>query len=139
MDSLLESVLESTDFLRPYLKQFSKHFDSNSKLVEIASTSDKYINILKEYGINIKSFENELEVDGILSVHTNMYENNIEELFNIINSILKEDGLVFFVIRDKTNIYKSLEYHLLNNYNLVEEYISDNNWKFILYQKSTIK
>ena len=117
MNELLNSVLESTDFLTPYLKQFAKYFDSSS----------------------IEPFENQSNLDGVLSIHTNEYENNIDDLVNIIDNILKEEGYVFFVIRNKTNILKSLEYHLLDKFTLVEEYISDDNWKFILYKKSTIK
>ena len=139
MNELLNSVLESTDFLTPYLKQFAKYFDSSSKLVEISSTTSKYINILKEQNISIEPFENQSDLDGVLSIHTNEYENNIDDLVNIIDNILKEEGYVFFVIRNKTKILKSLEYHLLDKFTLVEEYISDDNWKFILYKKSTIK
>ena len=139
MNELLNSVLESTDFLTPYLKQLAKYFDSSSKLVEISSTTSKYINILKEQNISIEPFENQSNLDGVLSIHTNEYENNIDDLVNIIDNILKEEGYVFFVIRNKTNILKSLEYHLLDKFTLVEEYISDDNWKFILYKKSTIK
>lgn len=139
MNELLNSVLESTEFLIPYLKQFAKYFNENSKLVEISSTTEKYINILKELNIDIKPYNNQTEVDGVLVVHTNTYEENIDDLVNIITSILKEEGYVFFVIRNKTNIVERLEYHLLDKYILEEEFISDDNWKFILYKKSTIK
>lgn len=139
MNELLTSVLESTNFLTPYLKQFAKYFDETSKLVEISATTDKYINIIKELNIDIESYTNQKEVDGVLVVHTNNYEENIEDLVNIITSILKDDGYVFFVIRNKTNIVERLEYHLLDKYKLEEEFISDDNWKFILYKKSTIK
>lgn len=139
MNELLNSVLESTEFLTPYLKQFAKYFNENSKLVEISSITDKYINILKELNIDIEPYTNQKEVDGVLVVHTNNYEENIDDLVNIITSILNDDGYVFFVIRNKTNIVERLEYHLLDKYILEEEFISDDNWKFILYKKSTIK
>ena len=139
MDDLLLSVLEDTDFLKPYIKQFSKYFNQDSKLVEISPKSNKYIEYLKELNINIEEYNNQNNIDGILLINTNEYIDKIEELFEIINNILKEEGYIFFRIRNKNNLLEKIEYHLLNNYKLVEEFINDDNWNFLLYQKSTIK
>lgn len=139
MNELLESVLENNNFLIPYLKQFAKYFNESSKLVEISPLTKKNINYLKELNINIEEYNNQENIDGVLITNNKLYEENIDELFNKIDKILNESGYIFFVIRNKTNILVNLEYHLLNKYNLVEEFISDENWKFLLYQKSTIK
>ena len=139
MDDLLLSVLEDTDFLKPYIKQFSKYFNQDSKLVEISPKSNKYIEYLKELNINIEEYNNQNNIDGILLINTNEYIDKTEELFEIINNILKEEGYIFFRIRNKNYLLEKIEYHLLNNYKLVEEFINDDNWNFLLYQKSTIK
>lgn len=133
---ILNEIWESNNFLLPYLKQFRNNFEGIPHITELGKTTSKYLDYLESLNCNIE--ESEL-YDGIIVINTHNYEKTLEELFTNINKILKDEGLIFFVIRDKTNLIERIEYHLLTKYHLIQEYIGDDNWKFLLYQKSSIK
>lgn len=134
--NILEEVLEDNNFLIPYLNQFRKNFKGNPTIKEIGISTDKYIKYLASIECDINTHE---LYDGIIAINTYLYEDKLEELKSEINNSLKEKGFLFIVIRNKSNLKEKMEYHLMEEYKLVQEYIGDDNWKFLLYQKSTIK
>lgn len=135
-EEILEIVLESNNFLLSYLKQFRNNLGDNATVTEIGIHSDKYLNYLASLGCNINKQD---RYDGVIVINTFLYEQKEESLYKMIDELLVDNGYVFLVIHNKGMLKEHLTYHFLTKYELVQEYIGDENWNFLLYQKSTIK
>lgn len=132
-DKILDEILNESTFLNPYLKQFKNYLPDKPIVNELGSKNDKYLNELINLGCNIGNDN----LDGLIVINTNTYKDNIEQLIKDINNSLKDNGYLFIVLKPQTKEKSRIEFYLEDNYKVIEEFIGDDNWNFLLYQKST--
>lgn len=132
-DKILDEILNESTFLNPYLKQFKNYLTDKPVINELGSNNDKYLNELIKLGCTIGNDN----LDGLIVINTNNYKDKIEQLIKDIDSSLKDDGYLFIVLKPQTKEKSRIEFYLEDNYKIIEEFIGDENWNFLLYQKST--
>ena len=132
-DKILDEILNESTFLNPYLKQFKNYLTDKPVVNELGSNNDKYLNELIKLGCTIGNDN----LDGLIVINTNNYKDKIEQLIKDIYSSLKDDGYLFIVLKPQTKEKSRIEFYLEDNYKIIEEFIGDENWNFLLYQKST--
>ena len=132
-DKILDEILNESTFLNPYLKQFKNYLTDKPVVNELGSNNDKYLNELIKLGCTIGNDN----LDGLIVINTNNYKDRIEQLIKDIDSSLKDDGYLFIVLKPQTKEKSRIEFYLEDNYKIIEEFIGDENWNFLLYQKST--
>lgn len=132
-DKILDEILNESTFLNPYLKQFKNYLTDKPVVNELGSNNDKYLNELIKLGCTIGNDN----LDGLIVINTNNYKDKIEQLIKDIDSSLKDDGYLFIVLKPQTKEKSRIEFYLEDNYKIIEEFIGDENWNFLLYQKST--
>ena len=132
-DKLLDEILNESTFLNPYLKQFRNYLSEKPSVNELGKNNDKYIKELMKLGCVI----DDTNLDGLIVININNYKDKIDTLIKEINDLLKSDGYLFIVLKSQTNEKNRIEFYLSDSYKLVEEFIGDSNWNFLLYQKST--
>ena len=128
MDETLKDILINNSFLNPYIKQYKRYL-SNNKVIVLGDITN----------IEKSIIDNNLEIDEIDYSGIIIYEITeeiIDELLNKYYELNKE--LNIFIIDSNSEYDINLINHLLKNkYDLVEEFIGDDKWKFILYKKNT--
>lgn len=132
-DKLLDEILNESTFLNPYLKQFRNYLSEKPSVNELGKNNDKYIKELMKLGCVI----DDTNLDGLIVININNYKDKIDTLIKEINDLLKSDGYLFIVLKSQTKEKNRIEFYLSDSYKLVEEFIGDSNWNFLLYQKST--
>lgn len=132
-DKILDEIFNESTFLNPYLKQFKNYLTDKPVVNELGSNNDKYLNELIKLGCIIGNDN----LDGLIVINTNNYKDKIEQLIKDIDSSLKDDGYLFIVLKPQTKEKSRIEFYLEDNYKIIEEFIGDENWNFLLYQKST--
>ena len=132
-DKILEEILNESTFFKPYLKQFRNYLSDTPAVNELGKNNDKYINELVNLGCVVK----EKNLDGLIVINTINYKNEIDKLINEIDNLLKDEGYLFIVLKAQSKEKHKIELYLEDKYQLVEEFIGDENWNFLLYQKST--
>lgn len=142
MDNLLEQISLEINFLKPYYKQLINKLDKESKILVCGSNENK----IKEFDINYeiidtidKAITN--KYNGIILENKldNLDENNIKELFNIIDNILLADGYVLVINKEIKYTKEELDFIIKDKFILSEELIGDNKWNFLIYEKNTTK
>lgn len=132
-NKILNEVMKETTFLNPYLKQFKKYLEEHGTVKELGKIDDKYLNELVSLGLKVS----DSKVDGLILINFDKYKENIDLLLEDIDSNLKDEGYLFIVLHTNNKDINKVKYLLESNFLLVEEFIGDESWNFLLYQKST--
>lgn len=132
----LDCITNETEFLLPYYKQFIRHLKGDIVLL-LGDINDKCLCELEKSKIKI-SQNDDVIVNGIV-IHNALTSNNIEEIPKIIKDRLGNGGIVLIINNNNYFEIEEIKYHFKSDFDILEEFIGDEKWNFILYSKKTTK
>lgn len=146
---MLDTYINDSNSLKPYLKQFVKYLNGNKVLDYSANKGNvfKELESLKYNVINKNEYGSSL-FDGIVVDNIdNKYDKNLfDELYNL----LYEEGKILLIMHvEKSNkcyddeteddYIRGVKDCIEDKFLIKEELVSSSSWKFIIIIKNTIK
>ncbi len=132
----LDCITNETEFLLPYYKQFIRHLKGDTILL-LGDINDKCLCKLEKSKIKISQNDG-IIVNGII-IHNALTSNNIKEISKIIKERLGNGGIILIINNNNYFENEEIKYHFKSDFDILEEFIGDEKWNFILYSKKTTK